>query len=327
MNIFAKWKENNAVWFRLYRAALEEKGSAVVILTLAISVLAGAAALVADIGVAYVTQQRLAVAADAAAFAGGQELHLGAARARQAALDNAASNGVNPAEIVVDVEQDNSAVAVRIASPMTIFFARVLGIDEGGELSAQARVVSSVPTALQGVAPLGIKEQPLTIGQEYTLKIGAGSKDEPLGLGSGNFGALALGGPGASTYRNNLKYGYPGLLEVGDVVETQTGNISGPTRKAIKFRLAQPKPPHCSPDSRVRDCPRVLLVPVYVPVESKGNQVKAVRVVGFAAFYVERAPGSGKESRVTGRFVKTFHGGEASAAGSGFGISAARLVE
>lgn len=327
MKIFAKWKENNAVWFRLYRAGQEEKGSVVVILSLAISVLAGAAALVADIGVAYVTQQRLAVAADAAAFAGGQELHLGAARARQAALENAARNGVDPADIVVAVEQDNRALAVRIASPMTVFFARVLGIDEGGELSADARVVSSIPTALQGVAPLGIRNQPLTIGQEYTLKVGAGEKDEALGLGSGNFGALALGGPGASTYGRNLKYGYPGLLEVGDIVETQTGNISGRTRKAIKFRLAQPKPPHCSPDSRVRDCPRVLLVPVYEPVESKGNQVKAVRVVGFAAFYVERAPGSGRESRVTGRFVKTFHGGQASAAGSGFGIRGAILVE
>jgi len=311
----------------LFSLGREEKGSAVVLLTLAISILAGAAALVADIGVAYVRQQRLAVAADAAALAGGQKLHLGPRQARQAALDNAVKNGFSSDEIAITLEQDNQSLSVRIKSPMAAFFAPVLGLGGGGDLSAAARVESGTPTAIHGAAPLGIRQQPFIIGQQYTLKVGAGDQDEIIGLGSGNFGALALGGPGAKKYRENLTHGYSGILRVGDVIETQTGNISGPTKRAIDFRLAQPHPPHCSPESRARDCPRLLLTPVYEPVESKGNQVKAVRIVGFAAFYIEEGPGSGRESVVTGRLVRTYHGGQESAGGSGFGISAAKLVE
>lgn len=304
----------------------EEKGSAVIVLTLAISVLAGVAALVADVGVAYVRQQQLAVAADAAALAGGQALHLGAVQARQAAVDNAAKNGISSEDIEVTVEQDNRALSVRIAAPMANFFASVLGVGGGGELSADARVAGGTPTAIQGAAPLAVRQQNLDIGREYVLKVGAGDR-ESIDLGSGNFGALALGGPGAQNYEDNLRHGYSGLLRVGDVVETQTGNISGPTKKAIDYRLSQPPAPQPSPGSRAWDCPRLLLVPVYEPIEAGGKQVMTIRIVGFAAFYVEDVTGQGRESYITGRFVKTYHGGQESATGDGFGISAAKLVK
>ncbi len=305
----------------------DERGSVVVLLTLAVSVLAGAAALVADIGVAYVRQQRLAVAADAAALAGGQALHLGAAQARQAALDNAAKNGISPGNIVVTPAQDNRALTVRVISPMETFFAPALGINTGGELSAAARVAGGSPAAVHGAAPLAVRRQEFVFGLEYILKVGAGDQDDSIGLGVGNFGALALGKAGAKTYEENLTHGYPGLLRVGDVVETQTGNISGPTKRAIDFRLAQPQAQQCSPGNRVRDCPRILLVPVYEPLAAGGSQVKAIRVVGFAAFYVEDVAGQGRESYVTGRFVEIYHGGQESTLESGFGVRAAKLVE
>lgn len=301
----------------------EEKGSAVIILTLAISVLAGSAALVADIGVAYVRQQRLAVAADAAALAGGQALHLGAAQARQAALENAARNGISGKDIEISVEQGNRALSVRIVSPMSAFFAPVLGVSGGGELSALARVAAATPTAIQGAAPLAVRQQDFVLGKQYTLKVGAGGDSD---LGPGNFGALALGGPGAQNYEENLMYGYNGMLRVGDQVETQTGNISGPTKRAIDFRLAQPPSPQPSAESRARDCPRLLLVPVYEPFKVSDKQIKVIRVIGFAAFYVEDVAGQGRDSYITGRFVKTYHGGLENAETDGFGISAAKLV-
>lgn len=316
----------NRQW-RLRSFTSNEKGSAVILLTLAVSVLAGAAALVTDIGVAYVRQQRLAVAADAAALAGGQALHLGTAQARQAALDNAAKNGISPENIVVTTEQDNRALSVRVSSPMKTFFARALGVNTGGELSAAARVAAGTATAVHGAAPLAVRRQEFVFGREYTLKVGAGDQEDSIGLGPGNFGALALGKTGANTYEENLMHGYPGLLKVGDVVETQTGNISGPTKRAIDFRLEQPQAPQCSPGSRVRDCPRVLLVPVFEPLAAAGGQVKAIRIVGFAAFYVEDVAGQGKDSYVTGRFVETYHGGQESALESGFGVRAAKLVK
>jgi hypothetical protein len=302
----------------------EEKGSAVIILTLAVSVLVGAAALVADIGVAYVKQQRLSVAADAAALAGGQELHLGAARARQAALRNAARNGINSEDIEVIVEGDSRTLSVRIATPMEKFFASVLGVGESGKLTAVARVTSATPTAIYGAAPLAVRKQEFEFGRTYTLKVGAGGDS---GLGPGNFGALALGGNGANIYQKNLQYGFPGLIRIGDLVRTKPGNMSGPTRDALNFRLNQPHAPQCDFSTIVSGCQRILLVPVVEPPTEGSGGVNNLRVVGFAAFYVEQVPGQGRESYIRGRFVKIYRGGQESVVADGFGISAAKLVK
>ena len=55
----------------------EENGSAIILLAMAMTVLLGCMALVADVGVNYVQQQRLAVAADSAALAASAEFGRG----------------------------------------------------------------------------------------------------------------------------------------------------------------------------------------------------------------------------------------------------------
>jgi len=306
-----------------------EKGSAVVILALTMSVLAGATALVADVGVAYVTQQRLSVVADAASLAGGQELHLGSTQARAAALANAARNGISSEKMQVSVGQNNQSLSVRVMAPMYSFFGQVLGF-RGGELAAAAKVVRGAPTARTGLAPLAIQEQDFSFGERYTLKFGAG-ENKNAGLGPGNFGILALGGPGANRYGNNLTNGYPGLIEIGDVLDTQTGNISGATRKAIKERFARcrEKCPGdlCSHENVTPDCPRLLIVPVFHPPQNSKKQVKSIVVSGFAAFHVETIPGSGRNSFITGRFIRIHSGGPVDVGGSDFGVSGTKMVE
>lgn len=158
-------------------------------------------------------------------------------------------------------------------------------------------------------------------GQKYTLKYGSPE------LGSGNFGALRLGGSGANNYEYNLKHGYPGELKVGDIVNIEPGNMSGPTRRAIEYRFAQDNriPPNTFYDHD-RDAPQILYVPVVEPYGVSGSHVHSVRILGFAAFFVTGIPGSGNESEIEGYFIRTVKSGGGSEGQANYGLTTSRLV-
>jgi len=86
----------------------------------------------------------------------------------------------------------------------------------------------------------------------------------------GNFGALAIGGTGASTYKANIVNGAASALHIGDAVSTETGDIVGPTLQGTNARLGDGAP--------------YVLLPVTTDITGSGNTT--LRVLGFAAFEV-----------------------------------------
>ena len=146
--------------------------------------------------------------------------------------------------------------------------------------------------------PFGIPDQEMTFGVEYQLK--AGSQDD---YGPGNYGPLALELRGAQSYLNNLKHGYSGTISVGDWIDTEPGNMSGPTYDGVTYRINScTHSPKCSINSYHSDCPMVMIVPIYEPTSLSG--MSQVKIVGFAAFLLKGVDGSGNDSRVSGCFLE-----------------------
>lgn len=117
-------------------------------------------------------------------------------------------------------------------------------------------------TGASGVRPLAVEKFDFQFGTEYVLKQGAG------GSYNGNFGAVALGGKGANNYRNNIKYGYGGLLRIGDWVSTEPGNMSGPTQESIDYLMNQcSHTPKCTISQYDPSCPRVITIPIVNTLE------------------------------------------------------------
>src|SRR5205085_5576113 len=97
-------------------------------------------------------------------------------------------------------------------------------------LNIKATAAIMPVNAATGVLPLGIDfHTPLTYGTQIVLKQGM--------VGAGNWDPVALGGNGASVYRSNLDNGYGGLLTVGQWLETEPGNVVGPTQSGMSQRL------------------------------------------------------------------------------------------
>ncbi len=310
-----------------------ERGAVAVLVGLGLSVLFGFGALAVDLGRVYGVRLKLQDVADAAALAGVAKFD--PREARETALAVLRQNGVEEERgDVVEVEVEapggrTERVRVRVQRSVPYLLARVLGV-EGTEVPARAAARRSGVEEVRGkrspeaggedeecdrlsgeererceeadddlegkLAPLAVREDSWHPGQRVEIRPRRGEH--------GNYYSLALGGRGASTYRENLKYGYEGRLRVGEVLETEPGCMNGPTREAINYRLS--RDPHATYENFDLTSPRLIYVAM---VEGELQGRSEVEVKGFAAFFLEgfeeeTVGGEGRCPVLIGRFVE-----------------------
>ncbi|NLJ86340.1 MAG: hypothetical protein GX322_07860 [Firmicutes bacterium] len=298
----------------------DDAGAALVMTALFLVVLFGFAALVIDVGLLYVNRLMLVNAVDAGALAGVQDLPYSPTMAITNARQYAMANGIDRFAVNASVEDDNNAVRVFAFRDVDLYFARILGLAKQ-RLTATATARVGTISAYIGVAPFGVVEQDFVFGEQYTLKYGPGSVPSYF---RGNFGALSLGGRGASNYERNVKYGHQGRLAVGDWIDTEPGNMSGPTVRGVKYRIDQCQHyPKCTAETVVPECSRFMVVPILRDLDVPGRD--AVEVIGFAAFFLEGTTRRGTDSLVVGRFLRTVVPGELGEAGD-YGLKGYKLV-
>ncbi|MEX1029880.1 MAG: Tad domain-containing protein [Paenibacillaceae bacterium] len=271
-----------------------QQGSSIVLIGLAMAMLLAMTGLVVDLGGVYVAKTQLQKAANAAALSGAQELTHNETTVRNIVIEVLSKHGERDSLAEQQVEMGHK-VFVRLHRPVTLVFSGLFGWDEV-PVEVKATAVLENMGRATGVAPLGIDDSiPLVFGQEYRLKVDETEVD------NGNFGILALGGPGSNTYEMNLKYGYQNEIKVGSIIDTQTGNVVGKTKTGVQERINQC--PYPVGETYHRDCARVILIPVYIPYNVESNQVKQVKITGFAYFYIS-APMDDHDKTIKGFFIE-----------------------
>lgn len=298
-----------------------QKGAVLIVMALGLSGLLAVAALVGDLGLMYLNKVEVANAADAAALAGIQELPAGEEKATALALEYGHKNRVE--DITVEVSPDQRELRVHARRTINLFFgARLFSINTS-TAAAQAAARLEPVTGVKGIVPLGVPEQSFVFGETYILKYGAGNAPEGE-YHSGWYGILALQGPGAKLYEEDLKLGFNEEIKIGDILNIQTGNISGNTFEGIQYRIDQCKhTPACTAEQYSPDCTRIILIPI---ISSYGD--KKVQVKGFSAFFVESVAGMGNENYITGKFLQQYVvPGTGSPAGPDNGVYVSRLIQ
>ncbi len=296
-----------------------KRGAVLVLYGVAMTMMLGFAAISVDAGYVYLRRQSLVNSLDAAALAGVSQLPDNPAAAARVARDILAANGRDPNNASISVSADNLEISVTMDTYTDLFFARVLGIDNARVTGNAAARVEWI-TAIRGAAPFGVPRQDFQVGMTYILKAGSG------GGRNGNFHALALGGNGANTYRNNITYGYSEVLRIGDWITTQPGNMSGPTEQGLNARIGNaPTAVDADGDGYLDlppNSPRVLLSPIIDFFDARGRS--RVQVVGFGAFYVQDWGVSGN-GEVRGQFIRYMTQGESGGTGN-FGLRTVKLI-
>lgn len=271
----------------------EQQGSAVILVSFALVGLLGMTGLVIDGGTLYMTKSHLQKAANAAALSGAQELTNDDLAVSEVVNEVLQAHQEQESLAEMNIENDKK-VSVYLTKDVPLSFVKLFGWDSSlVEVQAAAEIMTMGEAI--GVAPLGIDESvPLVFNEEYTLKV------DEHDVQNGNFGVLALGKRGADTYEVNLANGYKTSIAIGDILETETGNMVNPTKRGVQERLdACPYP---LGETHHRDCPRILLIPVYKPLGEMSGRSE-VEVRGFAYFYLSE-PMDSNTKTIKGMFIE-----------------------
>jgi hypothetical protein len=275
--------------------SLFKRGQAVVILTLVIPALIGAIALGTDVALFYFNWIKLQKAADAAVLGGATYLPSNPKLAVATARKLAALNGIKPTEIVFTlVASNNMAMTMGVTRTLPHFLGGVLGPVSGNVTVAATAAVAAAHSA-RGLVPIGI-QYGTSLESYRPLALRLASQDGSAR--PGDWQPLAMVQPATSdaatsNYRENIEFGYPSTIRVGDSMTIERRDVAGVTRQGLNYRLglaAQVDAAGTPTDYTLND-PRIIEVPV---IDSRGVQHDSkVPVLGFAELWVQNIDDNG----------------------------------
>jgi hypothetical protein len=297
----------------------EEDGNGLLLFFLFFLIFVGITGVVIDMGIVYKTKSELRKTVNAAVLSAAQELKNSDTAVNRVITDILKADGEESSLKGVAIRPNGeNKLSVTLGKDVPMSFMKLFYIN-----SVPVSVTSSAGIAplsrSVGAVPLGIdKNITLEYMKEYKLKVDAGSSVY------GNFGILALSGVGANLYEQDLMYGYKSELKIGDIIGTQTGNVEGKTRTGVNYRINAS--PYLTDDYSHRDDPRVILILVYEPYLIAENQLKSVKICGFAYFYLKQPMGY-QDSEITGYFIQRVGTGTGSINTRDNGAYAIKLTE
>ncbi|MBD8069124.1 Tad domain-containing protein [Bacillus sp. PS06] len=298
------------------RLLKNENGQVIILVTLWLTIFLACTALVVDVGSLYLEKSRLQNIVDASTLAGAQELPANFIKAQAEAVNTIIANNGNPNNFSIETNTTHTMIEVRGRITGTLFFATALGIDEP-IIEASARVELQPLTAVTGAIPLGILHSTtMNFGTKVALKVSDSA--------NGNFGAIALTGPGAKNYETDLTYGYGAQLYVGELLNTETGKMANPTVNAISKRISDC--PNATYLNYSQGCSRVVIVPIYVPVQGTSQKIDQVRIVGFGTFFIDHVTSTSVGAAVEGYFIRSNHSGDSAPGQHDYGTYSYKLT-
>ena len=307
----------------------DERGQAIVLMTISLVVILGMAALVIDVGNWYHTKRRLQGTADAAALAGAQKLPNDPSGAQAMALDYANQNGgdVAGANIVVSsTNQTNDTISVRARKTDPGFFSGVLGI-ASADIDARAKVLVGPPLKARYVAPMVVDcAHPLIhncdgdstpdFGEDHPTTMDY----DPMGA-PGAYGMLNLDGgsgtPGSSDEADWIQHGFDKYLGLGNYRSDPGAKFSSSNiQDALEARRGT-----------------VLLFPVFRVLDGTGQNA-VYEIIGWIGFHLTTFEVHGNNAVLHGYFTEFIAqgilattGGGGSGPSSSFGVKTIQLIE
>ena len=294
---------------------IDDKGNVAIIMCLVFTGLLALSAYVLDIGIVYSEKAKLSNAIDSAALAAVFELPKGNTKAITVANDYLLKNAVQSKDAVITVSSDQKSIEIKGVRTVNHILAPIFGKNSSNIKSNTKAIIGPVKSLSNGIRPFAVEKFPFSYGDLVTLKQGAGDGYH------GNYGPVALGGSGASVFKDNALYGYKGKISVGDYIDTEPGNMAGATSSISKY-IKSENSTFCTFQ---RDSIRLWVIPLVDSLIVNGRN--QVQVIGFGQFYVEDVVSNKGKTEINGRFVKFVTNGEVDVTLQDTGLYGAKLSQ
>ncbi|WP_027309524.1 TadE/TadG family type IV pilus assembly protein [Caloramator sp. ALD01] len=271
---------------------MKKRGNAAIIILIMFAALLSFSAYVIDVGIVYAEKIKLENAIDAACLSAALELPSNPQRAEEIAKEYLEKNGVDPKKAQIAISEDNKSIEIRARKQTNHIFAKIFGINKSTVYSKSKAILGPAKSVKGGVRPFGVVAYDFTYGDLVTLKEEAGDGYH------GNYNVLAIGGQGANVFYINAMYGYDGVINVGDMLDTEPGNMAGVVNDLKNYINSE----NSTFENYKRDSIRLWTIPLVNTMEVNGR--KKVLVVGFAQFFVEDIYKKSGKAEIKGRFIK-----------------------
>ena len=305
----------------------DERGQAIVLMTLSLVVIMGMATLVLDVGSWYHTKRRLQGTADAAALAGAQLLPTDSSGAQSQALAYANKNGGDVAGANITVTSTvltNDTISVRARKTDPGIFSSIFGV-ASADIDARAKARVGPPTKARWVAPMVVDcEHPLihNCDGNSTPDFGVNTTMDydPMGA-PGAYGMLNLEGgngtPGSSDEAGWILHGFDKYLGLGNYKSDPGAKFSSNNiQDALEARRGT-----------------VLLFPVFKVLSGTGQNA-IYEIIGWIGFNLTTFEVHGNNATLHGYFTEFIAqgilastGGGGSGPSSSFGVKSIQLIE
>ena len=305
---------------RIRRCSLgAESGQVFALMAVGLVALVAMGGFAVDVGKAYQSHRRAQAAADASAL-GAAQLLPGDASAATAAAQTLRATNLSEGSINAPVYSStygvaNDTVSVTANTPLSGVFSKLFN-GKSAHATAKA-VVGSYLGWSMNIAPWAIPQQMLVWAQQVQFKTDK--------AGQGNFGGAQLPiiqyncnlGSGGNDYRDLIDNADQScLVQVGDQLQSKTGNLAGPTLQGLDNRVVNgqhvitpfcPTADNCPILVKQTDGsyvlttyqhPNLVVIPV---VDQIANGSKPYTVVGFAWFIIQNYT----NKTVTGMFISS----------------------
>ncbi|BEP27720.1 pilus assembly protein TadG-related protein [Helicovermis profundi] len=294
---------------------MNNKGNASILLVLLMAVLLTSLSYVIDIGLSYAQRIKLSNAVDSAVLASSRELKKSKTKVNEIAKKYLDINYKEEYNYEITIPDDLKSVEINANTKVNHYFSQVFGNSNSiVHVSAKA-IIAPIKSIKNGVKPLAVKNFNFTYGDEIILKEGAGDGE------NGNYGALALGGNGASIFSNNLENGYDSTISIGDELLTEPGNIVS----ALNIIKNNINGDSSTFEDYSENSIRLWTVPLIDSFDIYGRDY--VVVVGFAEFFVENIDIHAGKGEIGGRFIKYVINGDIDTSLNDKGLYGIKLVK
>ena len=300
---------------RMTRFLRRTRGAVMVLAAVSMVAVMGLAALAIDVGYVFTARNQLQAGVDASALAGAAGLMTSQNLAIQQAMDFAGRNNCINQPVAVgagDISFPNSSrIRVTSSRQLPLFFASALGI---GRVTISAAATAELGSIIgtNHLRPFAVPDQNYGVGEYALLK--AGSLDAP-GTNPGffypvDFPPLNRGTPevGGNAYSNNIETGCDGIVEIGDIIQVEPGNMVGPTKHGVDNLLRWDSGAYWDNNTNTVQgsrypgytSPRICVVPFYDERYPPDPGRNTVTVTGLGVFFIEGMQGKAPY----GRFIE-----------------------
>ena len=292
------------LWNKIKRLISAESGNAISLFSLSMFVFLGAAGMAIDVGSMLTSKTQLQYAVDAATLAGAKGLIEGQQNAIQQAQSVARRNRYLNQTLILSANEvsftGGNNISVQVSRTVNLFFLQLVGINNVS-ISASASAMMGPISGTKGLKPWAVPDEGWDYGDPVVLKRGSIN-----GNGGGSplpnswhfpvcFPPVNKGNPprGGRVYRENIINGSDMVVEVGDILMVEPGNMNGPTNQGVNSIISMDPYSEWSASGVINSwypgdsSPRICKISLIDPNQLPGNGRSQVTVTRFGVFFIE----------------------------------------